>query len=145
MYIQITTRCNMTCEHCGMDCGVEGDDMEVKTFKNAVDHDECATIGGGEPTIHPKFWEFIGLALGRAEYVWLATNGKETDTALALAGLAKRGVIGCGVGIGISTDIKINGVLTDGQHDFISAIANTSARLKAIAVCMDIGSGDWHV
>ena len=60
-----------------------------------VEYDENVIIGGGEPTIHPKFWEFIGLAIGRAEYVWLATNGKETDIALVLAGLAKRGALGC--------------------------------------------------
>ena len=52
-------------------------------------------LGGGEPTLHPNFWEFLGLAIGNAEYVWLATNGSMTDTAIALAKLAKKGVIGC--------------------------------------------------
>ncbi|KKN26567.1 hypothetical protein LCGC14_0873350 [marine sediment metagenome] len=101
MYIQITTRCNMACEHCGYDCGVDGDDMDIETFKAAIKYDDdTICIGGGEPTIHPKFWEFIGLALrSNAEYIWLATNGKKTDTALALAGLAKRGAIGCALSL----------------------------------------------
>ena len=29
------------------------------------------------------------------EYVWLATNGSQTETAIALARLARKGVIGC--------------------------------------------------
>lgn len=71
--------------------------MSIATFKNALQalDDESVSIGGGEPTIHPQFWEMIGLALGSCESVWLATNGKATDTALALANLAKRGVLGC--------------------------------------------------
>ena len=71
--------------------------MSLDTFKKALELcDGHAEIGGGEPTIHPRFWEFLGLALGTAdESVWLATNGKLTDTALALAGLARKGAIAC--------------------------------------------------
>ena len=95
MYIQITTRCNMACEHCCNACTLDGEDMSIETFKKALDYDDYISIGGGEPTIHPKFWEFIGLALGRCESVWLATNGSITDTALALARMAKKGVLAC--------------------------------------------------
>lgn len=96
MYIQITTRCNMSCEHCCMSCTEEGEDMSIETFKAALAwDDEYISIGGGEPTLHPKFWEFIGLALGCCEGVWLATNGSRTDIALALARMAKRGVLSC--------------------------------------------------
>lgn len=94
-YIQITTRCNMTCDHCCYSCGPEGEDMSIRTFKNALKLDEMISIGGGEPTLHPQFWEMLGLAIGSSDYVWLATNGTVTDTALALAKLAKKQVIGC--------------------------------------------------
>jgi len=73
----------------------QGEDMSIATFKKAIQQDEYVTIGGGEPTLHPKFWEMIGLSLGHAEGIWLATNGSVTDTALALAHMAKRGIIGC--------------------------------------------------
>ena len=98
-YIQITTRCNMECAHCCYSCTAKGRDMTGKTFRAAVawaldyEGDETISLGGGEPTIHPKFWEFIGLALGNFTYVWLATNGKETETALNLARMARRGVL----------------------------------------------------
>ncbi len=56
---------------------------------------EYIALGGGEPTLHPRFWEFIGLALGSdAEEVWLATNGSQTKTTLALAKMAKGGILG---------------------------------------------------
>jgi len=78
MYIQITTRCNMHCAHCGMSCTAQGEDMSLQTFRQALEYSEdTVAIGGGEPTIHPLFWQ------------------KMTETALALAGLAKRGIIGC--------------------------------------------------
>lgn len=95
MYIQITTRCNMSCEHCCNNCTADGEDMSIEIFREALRFDEYITIGGGEPTIHPKFWEILGLAIGHGEYVWLATNGSQTEIALALAKMAKKGVIGC--------------------------------------------------
>jgi MoaA/NifB/PqqE/SkfB family radical SAM enzyme len=78
-----------------MACTKKGQDMSLETFRKALEYDECIGIGGGEPTIHPQFWEMLGLAIGRCDSVWLATNGKQTETALALARLAQKGVIGC--------------------------------------------------
>jgi MoaA/NifB/PqqE/SkfB family radical SAM enzyme len=58
--------------------------------------DEVINIGGGEPTLHPKFWKFLTILLARrdTECIWLATNGSRTEDALALAKLAKSGAIG---------------------------------------------------
>ena len=89
----------MTCDHCCFSCGAVGDDMTSEVFRAAcelaTDYDETITLGGGEPTIHPLFWEFFGRALGSTDYLWMATNGKKTAIALALARMAKRGVMGC--------------------------------------------------
>ena len=103
MYIQITTRCNMECNHCCYSCGPKtGSHMGMSTYKKALklceNYGETPFLGGGEPTVHPKFWEFLGLALategGMSEgQVALITNGKRTKDALALATLAKRGVL----------------------------------------------------
>jgi MoaA/NifB/PqqE/SkfB family radical SAM enzyme len=69
--------------------------MTIETFKNALKYDDgYLSIGGGEPTLHPNIWEFIGLGLGNSEHLWMATNGKKTETALSLAQLARRGVMG---------------------------------------------------
>ena len=100
-YIQITNRCNMTCEHCHIGCTAEGEDMTAETFAKALEvsldtDGDSIQIGGGEPTLHPLFWHFLIDAIASdAEYVWLATNGSITKTALKLAKLAKKGIIGC--------------------------------------------------
>lgn len=103
MYIQITTRCNMECGHCCYSCGPKtGSHMPMSTYKKSLalceKYGETPFLGGGEPTVHPKFWEFLGLALstegGMGEgQLGLITNGKRTKDALTLASLAKRGVL----------------------------------------------------
>lgn len=81
-----------------------GMDMSRATFiaacKLAEDRGESILLGGGEPTLHPRFWEFIGLALAHTSRyamdtgVWLATNGSNTEMAIRLAGMARGGVLG---------------------------------------------------
>lgn len=92
----------MSCSHCGFACTTKGQNMTMKTYKLALslaeDHGEIVSIGGGEPTVHPLFWEMLGLAIVNSEEdmpLWIATNGKKTADALKLASLAKRGVISC--------------------------------------------------
>jgi len=93
MYIRITGRCNMTCEHC-CSSWLPKKDMSEKVFRAALaaaaNHGEYVSIGGGEPTVHPKFWLFWALAIAEKNIdgVWLATNGKKTEDAIRIAGLA---------------------------------------------------------
>lgn len=99
MYLQITTRCNMFCKHCCFSCTAVGNDMSFSVYKAAIKlaggFDCSLVIGGGEPTIHPEFWEYLGLALSvPVESLWMATNGSVTETALRLSELARKGVLG---------------------------------------------------
>ena len=98
MYIMITSRCNMLCEHCCGDYGPEGEDMDMETFKAALNFAESygfenIAIGGGEPTVHPQFWEMLGLAVLWGVDVWLATNGKRKKDALRLAKAAEKRIV----------------------------------------------------
>lgn len=97
MYVQITTRCNMSCAHCGFSCGPEGEDMKFSTFKKAVALDPYAFLGGGEPTVHPKFWNFLLYVLRQPDFelgtMGVVTNGKKKVDALILAGMAQAGLI----------------------------------------------------
>ena len=99
MYIQITTRCNMSCEHCGMNCTHKGEDMSEEILKAALDLDMSShvTIGGGEPTIHPKFKDFLFTCLGHnyVDYIWMITNGSMTETSIALARLSNEDRFQC--------------------------------------------------
>ena len=103
MYVKLTDKCNMRCAHCGMSATNRGKDMDKKTFiaacKLSQDRGSGIFLGGGEPTIHPEFWELLGLALkyhsDLAEdfRVGVVTNGKKAEDAIALARLAKTGII----------------------------------------------------
>lgn len=103
MYLQITTRCNMSCAHCCFSATQRGEDMPRDVLraalKLAAGRDDFVTIGGGEPTVHPAFWDYVGLVLGHAAHSDLpplvVTNGKRRDHALKLAALARRGVLAC--------------------------------------------------
>ena len=94
VYIQITSRCNMACDHCCFACNkTEGEDMSIQTFFKAIglaeNYGEHVTLGGGEPTIHPKFWEFFGITMGsNIDSFWMATNGKKSNIAMKLANIA---------------------------------------------------------
>lgn len=91
MYIQITTKCNMECAHCAFSCTMRGRHMEWDTFMGAVafmkQWDDTVSIGGGEPTLHPQFFDILKACLGDFDYVWMATNGSQTDTMLRLANI----------------------------------------------------------
>jgi len=99
MYLKITSRCNMSCAHCGMNCTSIGKDMTPRVYKKAIqfasNFTDSITLGGGEPTLHKNFWEILGLSIGSAENVWLATNGSITEIALKLANMARKGIISC--------------------------------------------------
>ncbi len=101
MYLQTTTRCNDACSHCCFAANRSGTDMSIDTVKAAMkfasQSGDFLTIGGGEPTIHPQFWEIVGLVLAGTALddlvPLIVTNGKRKDIALRLAVLAKRGVL----------------------------------------------------
>ncbi len=94
MYIQITTRCNMKCAHCCFSCTSKGVDMTYEIFKKSLDLGfEEISIGGGEPTLHQLFEKFIFYALGKSMDIWIATNGSDTEKSMALANMAKVGIL----------------------------------------------------
>lgn len=100
MYLMLTSRCNMLCEHCCGGYTAEGEDMSMKVFRAALDsgHSEFITLGGGEPTMNPRFEKMLLEAICHpyvAEHgVFIITNGKIKKRALMCAHLAQKKVIG---------------------------------------------------
>ena len=96
MYLQITERCNMRCNHCCFACTDKGQDMSLEVVDAVLDlfPDSHISIGGGEPTLHPYFDTILMRCLAVCESVWMATNGSDTNKTLLLAKLAKKGVLG---------------------------------------------------
>lgn len=100
MYIQITDRCNMMCDHCCFSCTEKGSDMSMEIFKECIDFAsetwQNVSIGGGEPTLHPNFLEMLCYSISK-EFeipVWFATNGTNTQISKFALKLASSGVIG---------------------------------------------------
>lgn len=66
----------------------------IRALDLAVSYDELVTIGGGEPTVHPKFFQLLHRAIAYYEAKALAepplviTNGKRKKQAMALLDLA---------------------------------------------------------
>ena len=98
----------MLCRHCLFACTAKGTDMTQDTFTKAlqmaVDNESHICIGGGEPTLHPLFKDFLFQAVWALSSqacsngmpaVHMVTNGSNTEIALRLADLAQRGVISC--------------------------------------------------
>lgn len=98
-YVQITTVCNYKCPHCCFSCTEKGKHMSIKTFKQVLKYikgDENIVIGGGEPTIHPKFWDIIGLCLTNGYYgnnLWMASNGSQKEIMKRLSDMARNGIM----------------------------------------------------
>jgi len=98
MYFHVTETCNMHCPHCCYSYGNGGEDMSFKVFKTALDkyadlinsNNQWIVLGGGEPTLHKEFWRVLTYAMSKGS-VWLATNGSQTETALTLCEMAKKG------------------------------------------------------
>jgi MoaA/NifB/PqqE/SkfB family radical SAM enzyme len=103
MYIEITTRCNMSCAHCGADAKAAGIDMTFDVFKKAVRVCKEAgatrvTIGGGEPTIHPEFMKMLDYAVEQFKItVSIISNGSNTATVLKLANMTEKGIIAASI------------------------------------------------
>lgn len=91
MYVQITTKCNMKCQHCCYSCRPGfGSHMTKEIFLQALNvlsdyGSEYVSLGGGEPTLHPNFLEFLKISLRQDFSVWLATNGSQKKTMVRLA------------------------------------------------------------
>ena len=65
LLLHITTRCNLTCAHCFLD-DVEPLDLPLEQIVRAMEEfDELQglrlLVSGGEPLLHPRFWEINDL------------------------------------------------------------------------------------
>ena len=89
--LSITNVCNRKCVYCfANDTKIEFGKtlMDDETYNKALDYlirsgINQARLLGGEPTLHPRFTEFINKALARGLGISLFTNGLMPDRVLA--------------------------------------------------------------
>lgn len=88
-WIEINTTCNFKCIHCYVDGETHATEIlkiSLADFKYAVD--QILSLGihrlhiiGGEPLVHPDFWEMMEYAVPKFDFTVLFTNGYLLDKA----------------------------------------------------------------
>jgi uncharacterized radical SAM superfamily Fe-S cluster-containing enzyme len=81
--LEITSSCNLTCPMCFAASGPGGTHLSVEDCRRAIDRlveaegrPEVLQLSGGEPTIHPKFFDILAYACERPiDVVMINTNG----------------------------------------------------------------------
>jgi hypothetical protein len=61
--------------------------LAIDSIAFARDHTDNVTIGGGEPTMHPRFFDILGHSLRDFDSVWMATNGSNTNAMYRLSNI----------------------------------------------------------
>lgn len=81
MFLFLTESCNQQCAHCYVSASPgKGNAMSDEVFYSALDVAHQLGVSdirltGGEPTIHPKFVEYVEHLFGEGKRIGLATNG----------------------------------------------------------------------
>jgi len=86
----ITRRCNLRCIHCYSDSTSEHYQGEL-TLKECIDVIDdlsdykvpAVRLSGGEPMMHPHFFDLVGYASARGLCVSVSTNGTRIDSTAA--------------------------------------------------------------
>lgn len=80
IYLALTNHCNRACPWCSTCSSPRGSTWlspEQAAASLPADRDFQLQLEGGEPTIHPRFWDFVKLARAhpRCTHLVLCTNG----------------------------------------------------------------------
>lgn len=86
--IEITSRCNLFCEHCARShLKRPAKDMGREVFRYLLDlmpnTYKVTLVGLGEPTLHPQLVEFVASASRRGHRVGIVTNAMNLDRYLS--------------------------------------------------------------
>lgn len=87
LFFELTERCNLHCAHCGSSCAGDGLDLDFvlirKTLKGIDPDRVMVALTGGEPMLHPRFYDIAGLISG-AGFTWgMTTNATLIDSVAA--------------------------------------------------------------
>lgn len=144
--IEIVRSCNLACPTCYADSpvgtGAKVDAVPLDELKQriqgVIDRKggiEILQLSGGEPTLHPQFFELLEWARDheKIDYLLLNTNGvriaNEPEFAAKLGQLFASG--------GLQLYLQFDGVQEAGQHDLRGADLRAT-RLRAIERCGEV-------
>ena len=89
--LDLTTACNYACDHCIdwdiLNSGISHDDEPLRaSLAYMAEHGlrSVILIGGGEPTVHPRFREIVRFLKSLQLQVAIVTNGSRNDRILEI-------------------------------------------------------------
>ena len=144
--IEIVRSCNLACPTCYADSpvgtGAKVDAVPLDELKQRIQgvidrkgSIEILQLSGGEPTLHPQFFELLEWAHAHdhIDYLLLNTNGvrlaNEPEFAARLGRMFARG--------GLQLYLQFDGVQSAGQHELRGADLRAT-RLRAIERCAEV-------
>lgn len=90
--IELTNYCNLACTYCSSPLNLRPKGMMAPaTFSNLIRQVRdsgirwVSIVGNGEPTLHPRFPEYIRRLAAATQFVELTTNWQRVDEGLALS------------------------------------------------------------
>ena len=83
LFFELTNRCNLNCKHCGSSCTSKGQTLTMDDVESTLDSIQgdkpmiCLT--GGEPLMHPDFYEIAGRVKSKGFFWGMTTNATLID------------------------------------------------------------------
>lgn len=78
LYVDLTSRCNMSCNLCYNSAESTGVDMDIDYFADVcqrLPRQVFFRFVGGEPALHPRFFDFIRIGRQHGHHVQFSSNG----------------------------------------------------------------------
>jgi len=131
-YIELTSLCNLRCKHCYNDSGILKNEISEKAFRNILncydsDVNPYLSFSGGEPLLHPKFWNYVDMALDSGiTDILLITNATLITDDVAKK-IKERN---------ISVQVSINSI-TPEIHDAICGAGSLKKTLQGLQFLLD--------
>jgi radical SAM protein with 4Fe4S-binding SPASM domain len=78
--LELTYKCNLACQFCYNDLGAVGQPMALENYKTLIDDLKkmgtlSITLSGGEPLVHPDFFELGAYARSQGFSITVKSNG----------------------------------------------------------------------
>ena len=88
LFFEITDRCNLRCAHCGSSCTAVGEALTLedvaRTLSTIRGEKPMICLTGGEPMLHPDFYEIARCVSDMGFYWGMTTNGTLIDDEAAM-------------------------------------------------------------
>lgn len=131
----LTDRCNLNCQHCLRDPGLQPLDLALPLMERVLDQAKSVyaidhvALTGGEPTLHPQFFDAIDAIAARKMTWHMVTNGSQMP--FILEGLTSKPSRRASLTM---LDLSLDGA-TEAVHDDIRGEGSYREVMAAIAAC----------